>query len=199
MDLLPRAPYPTNFVPSYPDMTGMYRDQQQEAVRADSVRRYSRALQQHHHPRLPLTGDDGCVRAELPFAQRGHVGKRVDYSQAGPFALGIHHPTSGAPDVWTGSLHPPVQGSTYVMPLVPDVGQPPGPLPSWPGHVDTYQNHINSNDMMMGGFHSALKPDAQGSGMMPVGGALTPVDGLGTMGESLAADIFECHRQHRTI
>ncbi|KAG7530329.1 hypothetical protein FFLO_05101 [Filobasidium floriforme] len=115
--------------PSFPDTTAMYRDQQQQsAIRADSVRRYSRALQQHHHPRLHSIGDDGGVRAELQLGQRGDVGKQVDFSSQGePSTYGGLH---GVRDVWTGSLQPPVQGSTYVMPQSPNDGpnsQPRGP------------------------------------------------------------------------
>lgn len=164
----------------------MYQDQHQEAVRADSMRRYSRALQQHHYPRLHSTGDDGGARVELRPGQGGDVAKQVDFmSQGGPSAYGGHH---GVRDVWTGSLQTPIQGSTYVMPQSHNVGpdsQPRGP-PSSLGHGETYhqQGHMNS---MLGGFHSGLKVNAQGGqGMMPVQGVLTPVDGLGTMGELAA-------------
>jgi hypothetical protein len=174
----------------------MYHDQQQQsAIRADSVRRYSRALQQHHHPRLHSTGDDGGVRAELQLGQRGDVGKQVDFSSQGePSTYGGHH---GVGDVWTGSLQPPVQGSTYVMPQSRNVGpnsRPRGP-PSWLGHGETYhqQGHMNG---MLGGFHSGLKAEARGGdGMIPVDSVLTPVDGLGTMGESAMACLCAPGRQ----
>jgi hypothetical protein len=173
----------------------MYRDQQQQsAIRADSVRRYSRALQQHHHPRLHPTGDDGGVRAELQLGQRGDVGKQVDFSsQGGPSTYGGHH---GVGDVWTGSLQPPVPGSTYVMPQSRNVGlnsQPRGP-PSW----ETYQQQGHMNGILEG-FHSGLKVNAQGEGMMPVNGILTPVDGLGTMGESVPAGPFAHDRPPLTF